>query len=197
MSSTDGLMNSNFLTRTILPCSSSLATISASAPFPTVTLDLTQNPSPLQLPKQPIQFQFPFPNPPQNLATASAAALLPQILGQALYNQSKSFGLQMSQEMQPNRLDHQSQPALQQGQKNSLADSLTTATAAIAADPNFTAALAAAITSIIGGAHQNNINSINNVQTTTSNNNSNGNITTSNNNSYGHNKITNSSFPSD
>jgi hypothetical protein len=160
-------------------------------------LDLTQNPSPLQLPKQPIQFQVPFPNPPQNLATASAAALLPQILGQALYNQSKFSGLQMSQDMQPNRLGHQSQPALQQGQQNSLADGLTTATAAIAADPNFTAALAAAITSIIGGAHQNNINSINNVQTTTSNNNSNGNITTSNNNSYGHNKITNSSFPSD
>ncbi|KAJ6941229.1 WRKY transcription factor 31 isoform X1 [Populus alba x Populus x berolinensis] len=197
MSSTDGPMNSDFLTRTILPCSSSLATISASAPFPTVTLDLTQNPSPLQLLKQPIQFQVPFPNPPQNLATASAAALLPRILGQALHNQSKSSGLQMSQDMQPNRLGHQSQPALQQGQQNSLADSLTTATAAIAADPNFTAALAAAITSIIGGAHQNNINSINNVQTTTSNNNSNGNITTGNNNSYGHNKITNSSFPSD
>ncbi|XP_011006460.1 PREDICTED: probable WRKY transcription factor 31 [Populus euphratica] len=197
MSSTDGQMNSNFLTRTILPCSSSLATISASAPFPTVTLDLTQNPSPLQLLKQPIQFQVPFPNPPQNLANASAAALLPQILGQALYNQSKSSGLQMSQDMQPNRLGHQSQPALQQGQQNSLADNFTTATAAIAADPNFTAALAAAITSIIGGAHQNSINSINNVQTTTSNNNSSGNITTSNNNSYGHNKITNSSFPSD
>ncbi|KAJ7008592.1 hypothetical protein D5086_005720 [Populus alba] len=197
MSSTDGPMNSDFLARTILPCSSSLATISASSPFPTVTLDLTQNPSPLQFLKQPIQFQVPFPNPPQNLATASAAALLPQILGQALHNQSKSSGLQMSQDMQPNRLGHQSQSALQQGQQNSLADSLTTATAAIAADPNFTAALAAAITSIIGGAHQNNINSINNVQTTTSNNNSNGNITTGNNNSYGHNKITNSSFPSD
>ncbi|KAG6785234.1 hypothetical protein POTOM_010964 [Populus tomentosa] len=197
MSSTDGPMNSDFLTRTILPCSSSLATISASAPFPTVTLDLTQNPSPLQLLKQPLQFQVPFPNPPQNLATASAAALLPQILGQALHNQSKSSGLQMSQDMQPNRLGHQSQPALQQGQQTALADSLTTATSAIAADPNFTAALAAAITSIIGGAHQTNINSINNVQTTTSNNNSNGNITTGNNNSYGHNKITNSSFPSD
>ncbi|KAL9397572.1 hypothetical protein Peur_011825 [Populus x canadensis] len=155
MSSTDGLMNSNFLTRTILPCSSSLATISASAPFPTVTLDLTQNPSPLQLQKQPIQFQFPLPNPPQNLATASAAALLPQILGQALHNQSKSFGLQMSQDMQPNRLGHQSQPALQQGQQNSLADSFTTTTAAIAADPNFTAALAAAITSIIESISQN------------------------------------------
>ncbi|CAK7348994.1 unnamed protein product [Dovyalis caffra] len=191
MSSADGLMNSNFLTRTLLPCSSSVATISASAPFPTVTLDLTQNPNPLQHPKQPTQFQVPFPNPPQNPTNASAAALLPQIFGQALYNQSKFSGLQMSQDMEPNRLGHQSQPALQQGQHNPLAESLTAATAAIAADPNFTAALAAAITSIIGGAHQNNLNSTNNVQTTTSN--SNGNITTSNSNSNGHNKISNSS----
>ncbi|KAJ6686884.1 hypothetical protein OIU79_016596 [Salix purpurea] len=191
MPSADGLLNSNFLARSILPCSSSLATISASAPFPTVTLDLTQNPNPLQIPNQPTQFQVPFPNPPQNLADASAAALLPQIFGQALYNQSQFSGLQMSQDKQTDRLV----PALQQGQRNSLADSLATATAAIKADPNFTAALAAAITSIIGGAHQNSINSTNNVQTTTSNNNSNGNITTSNNNSNGHNKITNSRFP--
>ncbi|KAH8489504.1 hypothetical protein H0E87_024939 [Populus deltoides] len=190
MSSADGLLNSNFLTRTLLPCSSNLATISASAPFPTVTLDLTQNPNPLQLPKQPTQFQFPFPNAPQDPANASATALLPQIFGQALYNQSKFSGLQMSQDMEPNRLGQQSQPASQQ---NPLADSLAAATAAIAADPNFTAALAAAITSIIGGAHQNNINSTHNAQTTTSN--SNGNITISNSNSNGHNKTSNSSFP--
>ncbi|KAI8563260.1 hypothetical protein RHMOL_Rhmol03G0099000 [Rhododendron molle] len=43
MSSANGLMIPNFLARTILPCSSSMATFSASAPFPTVTLDLTQN----------------------------------------------------------------------------------------------------------------------------------------------------------
>ncbi|KAG5231979.1 WRKY transcription factor [Salix suchowensis] len=191
MSSADGLMNSNFLTRTLLPCSANLATISASAPFPTVTLDLTQNPNPLQLPKQQTQFQFPFPNPPQNLGTASASALLPQIFGQALYNQSKFSGLQMSHDTEASRLGQQSQPASQQGQQNSLADSLTAATAAIAADPNFTAALAAAITSIIGGAHQNNINSTNNAQTTAIN--SNGNI--SNSNSNGHNKNSNPSFP--
>ncbi|XP_057458338.1 probable WRKY transcription factor 31 isoform X2 [Lotus japonicus] len=61
MSSADGLMNANFLTRTLLPCSSSMATISASAPFPTVTLDLTHSPNPLQFPKNPTQFQIPFP----------------------------------------------------------------------------------------------------------------------------------------
>ncbi|CAN8274210.1 unnamed protein product [Cochlearia groenlandica] len=45
-SSQDGLMNpTNLLARAILPCSSSMATISASAPFPTITLDLTNSPN--------------------------------------------------------------------------------------------------------------------------------------------------------
>ncbi|XP_065876436.1 probable WRKY transcription factor 31 [Euphorbia lathyris] len=143
MSSADGIMNPNFLTRTLLPCSSSMATISASAPFPTVTLDLTQNPNPLQqqLQRQPTQFQLPLIPQNNNPQAAAAASLLPQIFGQALYNQSKFSGLQMSQD---DKL----------GQQNSLADTVTAATAAIAADPNFTAALAAAITSIIGAGTQ-------------------------------------------
>ncbi|XP_022771770.1 probable WRKY transcription factor 31 [Durio zibethinus] len=187
MSSADGLINSNFLTRTLLPCSSSMATISASAPFPTVTLDLTQTPNPLQFPRPPGQFQVPFPNPPHNLAN-SPAALLPQIFGQALYNQSKFSGLQMSQDVERPQLGHQ----LQQGQQNSLADTVNAATAAIAADPNFTAALAAAITSIIGSSHPNNIP---NGTSPTSATNSSGNVTTtSNSNSNGNNKISNSSF---
>nr|UQT62038.1 WRKY6.1 [Betula platyphylla] len=164
MSSADGLMNSNFLTRTLLPCSSSMATISASAPFPTVTLDLTQSPNPLQFQRPPTQFQIPFANP-------SAASLLPQIFGQALQNQSKFSGLQMSQDM--DQVQGQ-----QLGQQNSLSDTVSAATAAIAADPNFTAALAAAITSIIGsGAHTNNIcgNNANPTTTTTSNSNGNSN----------------------
>ncbi|KAK1423936.1 hypothetical protein QVD17_19247 [Tagetes erecta] len=66
MPSSDGLINSNFLGTTFLSCSSSMATISASAPFPTVSLDLTQTPDPLK-------FQ-----------------------SQGLYNQSKFSGLQMS-----------------------------------------------------------------------------------------------------
>ncbi|KAL2554332.1 putative WRKY transcription factor 42 [Forsythia ovata] len=49
--SADGLMNPNFLARTILPYSSNMATISASAPFPTVTLDRTYSPT------NPLQFQ--------------------------------------------------------------------------------------------------------------------------------------------
>lgn len=154
MPSSDGLMSSNYLARTLLPCSSSMATISASAPFPTITLDLTQNPNPLQSPRPPSN-QFSFLSQPQNLpinnnnnnnpSAAAAAALLPQIFGQALYNQSKFSGLQMSQEMehQPNnQLPHQ----------GPLADTVN----ALTTDPNFTAALAAAISSFIGGSNPNN-----------------------------------------
>ncbi|KAA8524706.1 hypothetical protein F0562_011129 [Nyssa sinensis] len=182
MPSADGIMNSNFLARTLLPCSSSMATISASAPFPTVTLDLTQNPNPLQFQRPPNQFHLPFPNPPPNFAT-SPAGLLPQIFGQALYNQSKFSGLQMSgKDMEAAaQLGHQQPLPIHQTQQNLLADTVT----AITADPNFTAALAAAITSIMGGAQpNNNLNNNTNVTTTTSNNN--GSVTTtSNNNSNG------------
>ncbi|XP_022870279.1 probable WRKY transcription factor 31 [Olea europaea var. sylvestris] len=139
MSSADGLMNPNFLARTILPCSSNMATISASAPFPTVTLDLTQQPNPLQFQRPPptTQFQVPFPAapPPQ----------MSQVFG---YNQSKFSGLQMSRD----RIEAASLPNEEQ-QHPSFTETLSAATAAITADPNFTAALAAAITSIIGGSN--------------------------------------------
>nr|QCV57341.1 WRKY transcription factor [Fagopyrum tataricum] len=134
MPSADGLINPNFLARTLLPCSSSMATISASAPFPTVTLDLTQSPSP---PRASSSSSTHFPLP-LSVPNPAAAALLPQIFGQALYNQSKFSGLQMS--------SHQNQH-----EADALAGATETVNAAIAADPNFTAALAAAISSIIGG----------------------------------------------
>nr|AVO00691.1 WRKY transcription factor 31-like [Cymbidium sinense] len=135
MPSNDGLMNSNVLARTILPCSTSMATISASAPFPTVTLDLTQSPNSLQYQQRPPP-QFHLPPPPP-----SQPSSLPHIFGQAIYNQSKFSGLQLSsaEVVKP---------------PHNIADTVTAATAAITADPNFTAALAAAITSIIGGTHQ-------------------------------------------
>ncbi|KAK4491930.1 hypothetical protein RD792_002712 [Penstemon davidsonii] len=157
MPSADGLMNPNFLARTMLPCSSNMATISASAPFPTVTLDLTQNPNPLQ------QFQRP---PPQFQVPLIPQSQTPQAFGQALYNQSKFSGLQMSQDFNEasQSQPHQPQPLF--------SDTLSAATAAITADPNFTAALAAAISSIIGGSHPNNNN----------NNNKNANVNTSNSN---------------
>ncbi|KAL9272095.1 WRKY transcription factor 42-like protein [Drosera capensis] len=164
MPSADGLINPNFLARTLLPCSSSMATISASAPFPTVTLDLTQSPNPLQYQQRPQQanpFQIPLPN-------------LPQILGQAIYNQSKFSGLQLSGAQS---LDGKpGQGPSQIAQPGSLTDTVNAATAAITADPNFTAMLAAAITSFIGtGAHpsDNNgsISNTNNVGTSHSNSN--------------------------
>ncbi|KAL8088062.1 hypothetical protein AgCh_037995 [Apium graveolens] len=168
MPSADGMMNPNVLARTLLPCSSSMATISASAPFPTVTLDLTQNPNPLQLQKPQNQFQLPFNNTQQNpMAGISPAALLPQIFGHALYNQSKFSGLQMSQDMEAG--------TSQLGQQAPQLDhSLTDTVNALTTDPNFTAALAAAISSIIGGGSHPNGNASNNViatQSTTSNNN--------------------------
>ncbi|XP_019193757.1 PREDICTED: probable WRKY transcription factor 31 [Ipomoea nil] len=169
MPSADGLMNSNFLARTLLPCSSSMATISASAPFPTVTLDLTQNQNPnqTQFPRPPNPFQFPFPNPSQN----TAAALLPQIFGQALYNQSKFSGLQLSQDLENNIHAPSSMPPHQSSPQNPLADTVN----ALASDPNFTAALAAAITSLIGNpSHSGNV-------TNTSNANNNGSVITSSN----------------
>ena len=198
MPSADGLMSSNFLARAVLPCSSNMATISASAPFPTVTLDLTQNPNSLPFQRPPSQFHVPFPNTPQNFAAAAAASpssLLPQIFNQALYNQSKFSGLQMSQDMEAaaSQLPNHHQPAAQQ---NSLAETVSAATAAIASDPNFTAALAAAITSIIGGAQpQPNSITNNNANTAAPTTSNSGNITTSNSNSNGSNKLCNSSFP--
>jgi hypothetical protein len=148
MPSSDGIMNSNYLARTLLPCSSTMATISASAPFPTVTLDLTQTPNnPLELQRQNNQFQLPFGNPNQNFA-ASSAALLPQIFSQTLYNQSKFSGLQLSQNMENGTTLNN------QGQPNTLADTVT----ALTTDPNFAAVLAAAISNIIGGSSQKNNN---------------------------------------
>ncbi|KAK7363769.1 hypothetical protein VNO77_05926 [Canavalia gladiata] len=155
MSSADGIMNPNLLARAILPCSSSMATLSASAPFPTVTLDLTQNPNALQYQKPQAPFQLPFPTQPQNLVSGLTAVQLPQVIAQALYNQSKFSGLQFSQDVGSNS-QQPSRPLLHPSQQASLADTVSAATAAITADPNFTAALAAAISSIIGAAHPNN-----------------------------------------
>ncbi|RRT43308.1 hypothetical protein B296_00041576 [Ensete ventricosum] len=154
-SSADGLMNSNFLARAVLPCSSSVATISASAPFPTVTLDLTRSPDPLQSQRTPAgQFQFPFaalgplPQPPS----------LPPVFGQTLLNQSRFSGLQMSPGMATAQFPH---PKPQTTTPSSLEETVNAATAAITADPNFTAVLAAAIKSIICGNDQA-VNSSNN-----------------------------------
>lgn len=141
VSSTDGLMNQNILARSILPNSSSIATISASAPFPTVTLDLTHNPNQYQRNNSPTHIQI--PNQGQFLAAMPLQSVAADD-NVARYNQSRFSGLQMSQ----------AAPSYNNGQQQgSLADSLSAATAAITADPNFTAALAAAISSIMSGGN--------------------------------------------
>ncbi|TXG46959.1 hypothetical protein EZV62_026253 [Acer yangbiense] len=179
MSSADGIMNPNLLARAILPCSSSMATISASAPFPTVTLDLTHSPNPLQFQQRPspqTQFQIPFGGGVSGGSTVSTSQQLPQVFGQTLYNQSKFSGLQLSQDIM-GPISHQlgghqftppPPPSMHPPQSSSFADTVSAATAAITADPNFTAALAAAITSIIGGAN-NPYNNNSNNNTNTSN----------------------------
>jgi hypothetical protein len=108
MPSADGRsVASNFLARTVLPCSSSMATISASAPFPTVTLDLTKDQSSCMANK---------------CRRASA------------------------------RISRRSCPAgLRQQPARSWSSMMTDTVSAITADPNFTVALAADITSIRGG----------------------------------------------
>ncbi|KAL7585527.1 hypothetical protein Lser_V15G45674 [Lactuca serriola] len=168
MPSSDGIINPNFLARTLLPCSSNIATISASAPFPTVTLDLTQSP--------PLGQQ-------QNFAGQNGA-LLPQIFGQGLYNQSKFSGLQLSQDTAAGIISqigdlsslqlHNQEPS-----HTALADTVT----ALATNPNFTAALAVAISSIIGGGGGSDGGSHLNtaVNTTTTYNNNNGSVATRNN----------------
>ncbi|XP_010473445.1 PREDICTED: WRKY transcription factor 6 [Camelina sativa] len=152
MSSHDGMMNpTNLLARAVLPCSTSMATISASAPFPTVTLDLTHSPPPANgsnpsssaaattnndhnlLMQRPQQQQQQMANLPPGM--------LPHVIGQALYNQSKFSGLQFS---------NGSPSAAAYSQSHAVADTIT----ALTADPNFTAALAAVISSMINGSNQ-------------------------------------------
>ncbi|KAI7729259.1 hypothetical protein M8C21_002198 [Ambrosia artemisiifolia] len=156
--SSNRVTNSNYLSTTLLPCSSTMTSISASAPFPTITLDLTQTPNPLHFQHNSGQLQLPFLNSNQ----------LPELFGQPLNNHSKFSGLQMSQHIRPPHV--------------ALANTVTSLTA----DPNFAAVLATAISSIMGGGDgggsnvivDNNINE--NVNATNCNNNGNGDTKVSN-----------------
>jgi hypothetical protein len=114
------MAGSNFLARAVLPCSSGVATISASAPFPTVTLDLTQT----------------------TAASSSArpAEPAPQLFGQKLYDHAKLSAVQAAAGIKAS-----------DGGAALAADKVSAA-AAITSDPNFTAVLAAAITSYIGSS---------------------------------------------
>ncbi|KAL5792058.1 hypothetical protein ACOSP7_000652 [Xanthoceras sorbifolium] len=119
--SKDALTSSGFFHS--VPYASTMATLSASAPFPTITLDLTQNPNPMQFLRaapQPATFPLPLHGFQQHLR-------------QPMYGA-------------PPKLP--AMPNVQLGQRHS--SMVETVTAAIASDPNFTSALAAAISTIIG-----------------------------------------------
>uniref|UniRef100_A0A0C9QVA3 TSA: Wollemia nobilis Ref_Wollemi_Transcript_6922_2664 transcribed RNA sequence n=1 Tax=Wollemia nobilis TaxID=56998 RepID=A0A0C9QVA3_9CONI len=155
--------NSSFMAGSLLPCASaaSMATISASAPFPTVTLDLTQTPNPLQYQRTPPGFPIPFGGLQQFTPSA------PQIFGHQLFNQSKfapMAGQQFDSQAQRPPLPghplmqqhhHQQQQQAPQNSAVPQSSSLADTVSAITADPNFTVALAAAITSIISGQNHN------------------------------------------
>jgi hypothetical protein len=136
-SSKDGLAmaNSGFFP-SMQAYASSMATLSASAPFPTITLDLTQSPNPMQP-------TTPFHRIP---AVPSSATIFPlalhgfqHLLGHPVYSfpsSNKQAVDQVGQVQQPSMVH--------------------TLSAAIAADPNFTAALAAAVSTIIGAPARSN-----------------------------------------
>lgn len=168
IASADGFMNPNLLAHAIRPNSSGIATISASAPFPTITLDLTHPPNTFQVPNGSIPFDG--HQPPSQFSPPAFAMPLQAFHhqgggGATQYNQSRFSGLQLSNNKVYNQPPpHQiASPQFHQSQPHaSLSNSLSAATAAIAADPNFTAALAAAITSIMGGGNGNTFPSNNN-----------------------------------
>ncbi|OMO64133.1 DNA-binding WRKY [Corchorus capsularis] len=129
-----------------LPYASTMATLSASAPFPTITLDLTQGPN-----------AVPFLRPPPPAATFPLPLHgYPQLLGHPMFAAHKLSAL----------------PAMQLGQRPPASSMVETVTAAITSDPNFTAALAAAISSIMASPTNTNGNTINNNGGSTGNNNS-------------------------
>ncbi|KFK30745.1 hypothetical protein AALP_AA6G021500 [Arabis alpina] len=123
------------------PYTSTIATLSASAPFPTITLDLTNPPRLLQ-PPQP---------QPQFLSQYGPTAFLTNANQIRSMNSNNNNNQQLSL---PNMFGPQA-PQVPR-------DMVDTVRAAIAMDPNFTAALAAAISNIMGGGNNNDNNNNNN-----------------------------------
>ncbi|KAF5732044.1 putative WRKY family transcription factor [Tripterygium wilfordii] len=126
LTSKDALQSSGFLP-SMMPYPTTMATLSGSAPFPTITLDLTQTPNTIRGPPTPATFSLPLDG-------------CPQLMGHPLYN------------IVPPKLAAMSMVPLGQRNPSSMVE---TVTAAIASDPNFTAALAAAISTIMGAPNGN------------------------------------------
>jgi hypothetical protein len=122
-----------------MPYASTMATLSASAPFPTITLDLTQQAPGGLLPHG-------LHRPPGGIhpvvAAPAAAMPFPAPSPLAMFLPQRAPTVPTGLPVAPR----------QQQQQQSV---METVTAAIAADPNFTTALAAAISSVMAGAaHQ-------------------------------------------
>ncbi|XP_008673952.1 probable WRKY transcription factor 31 isoform X2 [Zea mays] len=122
-----------------IPYASTMATLSASAPFPTITLDLTQQAPGGLLPHG-------LHRPPGGMhpvvAAPAAAMPFPAPSPLAMFLPQRAPTVPTGLPVAPR----------QQQQQQSV---METVTAAIAADPNFTTALAAAISSVMAGAaHQ-------------------------------------------
>ncbi|KAJ8766558.1 hypothetical protein K2173_023805 [Erythroxylum novogranatense] len=137
-----GIMSSNTLARTLFSGPSSFATLSASAPFPTVTLDLTHSPS-----NRPHAHHHQLGHSP-NFHHNFTSLSLPHAFGQSQNGQFKVSGLLGSQSHPQIDLSHQLAPI--QAQMSPPADTVSAAAASLTSDPNFTAALLAAISSVIG-----------------------------------------------
>lgn len=114
----------------------SMATLSASAPFPTITLDLTQNPNGNsaqlhRLSSSGVTFPLPLHG-------------CPQLIGHPMFFPQKPPAVPVVNQQ------------LGQRQPPNSSSMFETVSAAIASDPNFTAAVAAAISSIFGSNVHNN-----------------------------------------
>lgn len=140
MLSSDGLIHPNILESTAaLSCSQNTATLSASAPFPTITLDLTQSAT-----NNSSQLLQGAPQDNQHIYS-----LLSPLLAQKFMSSATNIFYQ----------NHQTKVSSLHGSQGtetaSFVDTVNAATAAITGDPKFSAAVMAAITSIIGSSHPN------------------------------------------
>ncbi|XP_021812696.1 probable WRKY transcription factor 47 isoform X2 [Prunus avium] len=149
------LANSGFFSNSQLPFfASSMATLSASAPFPTITLDLTQSPM-QQFHRIPPPSSSTFPLP------LHGYPINHQLMG------GLGHPIPAPMYFPPNYKAPPSPAGVSLGGQRSTSTHASgmveTVSAAIASDPNFTAALAAAISTIMGAPrpHQGHQESIN------------------------------------